>query len=1138
MGQKANILIDSGASTCFLNQEFAAAAGIPMMSVPMKSQTVKLATGVQTQALCRARRVSVQIQSYRDNLQFMVLPLGDYDAILGMDWLKKYNPVLNWRNGTLMFNQAGISHILSSSSSTIQPSVSESSTSSSTFKLFQLISARSVNKLIRHGEADSFVLAALQPEKELESNPAAATLLAEFADVFPDQLPSELPPRRDVDHRIELTQNSPPAARGMYRMSPGELDELKAQLKELLESGFIQPSKSPFGASVLFVKKKDGSMRMCVDYRDLNRITIKNRYPLPRVEELFDRLRGAKFFSKIDLRSGYHQVRIHPDDVPKTAFRTRYGHFEFLVLPFGLTNAPATFMHLMQSIFGPHLDVFVIVFLDDILIFSKTENEHKQHVRKVLELLRKHKLFAKKSKCEFFQQSVSFLGHVVSAEGISMEQDKVKAITDWPRPKSSTEVRSFLGLAGYYRRFVQGFSRIASPLTELLHNDHKFEWNQEQQQSFDVLKQAISSGPVLIIPDESKPYVVTTDASGFAVGATLAQDQGKGLQPIAFLSHKMQESERNYPVHEQELLAIIFALKEWRHYLHGRKFRVITDHQSLRYLSTQPNLSRRQVRWTEFLAQFDFEVEYKEGKANVVADALSRRADLQEKQEDTAARLNNLVEMKVQPASDLIDAIKTAYEEDDLAKSLMADPHGSHNHYQVRDGLIFCKQQLYVPPSAPIRAKLMLEAHDAPTGGHMGIVKTIDLLSRSYFWPNLQEDVKEYINSCHQCQSNKARTQAPTGLLQSIPPPPRRWDQVSMDLITQLPRSRNGNDAIVVVVDKLSKMIHCIPATTTINAPELAKLFVREVVRLHGVPSSIISDRDPRFTSSFWQELWKQLGTRLAMSTAYHPQTDGQTERANRTIEDILRAYVNHKQNDWDELLPLVEFAYNNSKQASTGFSPFFLNSGQHPFVPSTAAAVANSNGNATAEEMLATLFGSLKAAEQSINQAQSRQQKYANQHRRDEEFEEGEKVWLETANLNLKSKITPKLSGRFCGPFVIKRKLSPLNYELLLPPTFSIHPIFHISKLRRHNESEKFDQFRPSLPARPPPEIKDGEEEYEVESIRDRRERKWRGKLYPQYLVKWKGYPEWENTWEWGDSLSGAAEIIADYELSVSAGH
>ena len=286
---------------------------------------------------------------------------------------------------------------------------------------------------------------------------------SEYKDLFPEELPPGLPPKREVDHRIELLPGSQPVYRSIYKMSPGELDEMRKQLDQLLSNGFIRPSTSPFGAPVLFVKKKDGSLRMCIDYRGLNMLTVKNRYPLPRCDELFDRIRGAKYFSKLDLRSGYHQVRIHPDDIHKTAFRTRYGHFEFLVLPFGLTNAPATFMHMMNSIFRPYLDKFVIVFLDDILIYSRSLAEHRRHVRQALDLLRENRLYANAKKCSFFKESLSFLGHVVSAEGISMEKDKVKAIQDWPPPVNVSGVRSFLGLAGYYRKFVKKFQQDCKP---------------------------------------------------------------------------------------------------------------------------------------------------------------------------------------------------------------------------------------------------------------------------------------------------------------------------------------------------------------------------------------------------------------------------------------------------------------------------------------------------------------------------------------------------------------------------------------------------------------------------------------------------------------------------------------------------
>ena len=352
----------------------------------------------------------------------------------------------------------------------------------------------------------------------------------------------------------------------------------------------------------------------------------------------------------------------------------------------------------------------------------------------------------------------------------------------------------------------------------------------------------------------------------------------------------------------------------------------------------------------------------------MVADALSRREDKKVEQEagvpNKQSILNSVIEVLTNCTlnDELINRIKIGYTTDNSCQNILTNPRNYHNTFQIRNGLIYCNQQLYIPNHNEIKNKLLEEAHDIPISGHVGIAKTIDLLSRTYYWPKLHEDVKEYINSCLPCQSNKARNSALAGLAQPIEPPVRRWDQVSMDLITQLPKTSTGYDAILVVVDKYSKMLHIIPTTTTVTAPDLAKLFFKEIVRLHGIPSSVISDRDPRFTSSFWQQIWKQLGTKLAMSTAYHPQTDGQTERANRTIEEMLRAYVNRKQNDWDQYLTAIELAYNNSKQASTGYSPFYLNYGQHPSIPLSKLIDSENNNNnlinnATAELLLEHLF-------------------------------------------------------------------------------------------------------------------------------------------------------------------------------------
>jgi hypothetical protein len=402
-----------------------------------------------------------------------------------------------------------------------------------------------------------------------------------------------------------------------------EMAELKTQLTDLMQKGFIRPSVSPFGAPILFVHKKEGTLRLCVDYRALNKATVKNRYPLPRIDELMDQLAGAKYFTKIDLYSGYHQIRIKEEDVPKTAFRTRYGHYEFLVLPFGLTNAPATFMTLMNDVFKEYLDKFVVIYLDDILVYSKTKDDHVRHLRDVLSKLREHKLYAKIVKCEIMKNVVEYLGHFISSQGISVDKRKIDAVYNWPTPYNVSELRSFLGLASYYRKFVKGFSALVTPLTTFLHKEQTFRWDNEQKQAFDNIKHCLTTAPVLLIPDPSKAFTVTTDASDFAVGAVLSQDQGQGDQPVAFESRKLSPAELNYPVHEKELLAIVHALRLWKTYLEGQRFTVITDHASLEYIKTQHNLSRRQARWLETLQSFDFEVRYRPGKTNVVANALS-----------------------------------------------------------------------------------------------------------------------------------------------------------------------------------------------------------------------------------------------------------------------------------------------------------------------------------------------------------------------------------------------------------------------------------------------------------------------------------------------------------------------------------
>lgn len=802
-----------------------------------------------------------------------------HELILGQDWLREVNPQINWKSGEQITrpNLPAISALQAFSSLEVATHIDDDD---------QLIIVR---------------LNAVNTTPTDESREIRA-LLTEYEDVFPTQLPAGLPPARSRDHAIDLVPGTTPPHRPPYRLSHGELEELKHQIDHLLSQGFIRPSSSPFGAPILFVKKKDKTLRMCVDYRALNALTIKNKYPLPRIDDLLDTVQGGKFFSTIDLLSDYSQVRVKPEDTQKTAFQTRLGSFEYLVMPFGLTNAPATFMHLMNNVFHDSIGKFVIVYLDDILIYSRTFEEHLNHIRHVLQRLREHKLYAGAKKCHFARTSVNFLGFVVSQQGISPVAPKVDAINMWPIPTNATHVKSFLGLVNYYRVFIANCADIAGPLTNLTSSTTTFKWSEECQKAFQDLKEAITAAPCRKTADPLSPFFIRTDASDFAIGGVLEQeDEQQRRRPIAFFSAKLNQHEKNYTVREK-----------------GVTFTVETDHKTLETFITQKTFtSQRETRWYEKITAFDFKIIYRKGEKNVVADALSRRTDF----------LNTI-------QATIADSEKTA-----LRRHTRKDPFLSQflitNNdkplspaFVGREGLVFNiangQDRLCIPAHNMSIQRILREAHDSPSGGHLGIEKTLKAAASRFYWKRMSKSVKDYITSCDSCQKRKSEGKKRQGLLQPLPIPNDTWREVSMDFITKLPSSAaDGNDTILTIVDRLSKMAHFSAMKETDTAEEVAKIFIRDVFRLHGMPEGIVSNRDPRFTGKFWACLWKELGTKLRMSIAYHPETDGQSERTNRTIEEILRHYVNNNKTNWEHWLPTAEFAYNSAVNSSTGYSPF-----------------------------------------------------------------------------------------------------------------------------------------------------------------------------------------------------------------------
>lgn len=1128
-GRVVKFMLDSGAMGNFLSSDWVKDNGV--RAAPRVSDKIlQLPNGSEMASTHFLPQASLQLFSaegdsphHHERLRLDIADLQGYDAILGKPWLDKHNPSINWQTHTVTIGKRGRKVILQQKRPAQPPPSPQRSAQD---VKSDLLSAKQMKRLMRKQQGTFFVayvreVEDLQAVAESGNQPAQASpspadpLLQEFRDVFPDDLPRTLPPARDVDHVIELIPGANPPSKPTYPLSYSELDELKQQLADLKLHGFARPSKSPYGAPVLFVRKKDGSMRMCVDYRALNQVTIKNRYPLPRIDELLDRVQGAKVFSKIDLRSGYHQIRIAEEDIPKTAFRTRYGHFEFTVLPFGLTNAPATFMRLMNEVFQPLLDQCVVVYLDDILIFSKTPEEHEQHLRQVLQLLRKHKLYGKLSKCSFFQPAVDFLGHTVSREGISMDEHKVKAIQDWPEPANSKDLRSFLGLAAYYMKFVAHHAAIVAPLTDLLHKDAAWDWTQARQQAFSAIKQAVCAAGVLAIPNPSEQFCVATDASDYAIGAVLSQ----GDRPVAFESRKLSPAERKYKTHEKELLAVVHALKTWRIYLDGRRSRLITDHASLQFLDTQKSLTPRQARWKEMLASYDFDIQYRPGSTNTVADALSRRPD---------HRLNPIAlsTITVMTQDDgMLKALQDAYQHDTSALK---------DTLQLQDGVYYrhtkAGRVIYIPEEARLLQQPILELHhDATVAGHLGEDKTLASISRYFYWPRMRETVAEYVRTCDACQHSKSSNTKPGGLLRPLPIPEQPWQHISMDLITQLPRTAAGWDSIFVVVDRLTKMIHTMPTTSDVTSPKLANLFIDRVYRHHGLPQAIVSDRDPKFTSNFWRAVMKRTRCQQAMSTARHPQTDGQTERANRVLKEALRSFVNGRQDDWDEYLAPLEFAYNNSRNASTGHTPFFLNHGYHPRTDFQLTPAAQSEAPA-ALEFVQRINAALDEAKQSISAAQKRQSRNADLRRRDLSISVDDQVLLSTQNLRSITGLQP----RWIGPFRVSQIINPVAVKLDLPRAFRMHRTFHVSQLKHYAASVTFPNRRDFRPPPVQPATDTDEPIFEVEAIVGHRKiERGRAAGTIQYLVKWKGYPMYEATWEPIRNLGNALEAMRDYKAT-----
>ncbi len=852
-----------------------------------------------------------------------------------------------------------------------------------------------------------------------------------------------------------------------------------------MKPGYIISSTSPAASSFFFMAKKDGGLRPCIDYRKLNEITVKFRYPLPLVPAALEQLRCATIFTKLDLRSAYNLIRIRKGDEWKTAFVTPTGHYEYRVMLYGLVNAPSIFQGFMHEVLREFLHRFVIVYIDDILIYSRSLAEHRQHVAEVLQQLRRFHLYLKAEKCTFHQPTVHFLGYIINSGGIRMDEGKVEAISSWPLPTTIKELQRFLGFSNFYRRFIANYSTITSPLTDLLKGKAKsLSWNPFATEAINTLKKAFTSAPHLVHPNPELPFVVEVDASTTGVGAVLSQQQGTPpkLHPCAFFSRKLSPAERNYDIGNRELLAIKLALEEWRHWLEGsaQAFLVLTDHKNLQYLRDAERLNPRQARWALFFTRFQFKISYRPGPRNIKADALSRIHTPEEcKEEPEGIIPTEIISSPIQWTSPPV-----------ASSNPPANPPGCPPDHQ------------YVPRIQ--RTPLIHSTHTSLGTGHPGVNTTLSLLKDRFWWPNMARYVRRFMQGCPDCAISRSSRHLPAGKLHPLPIPNRPWSHLGVDFITDLPVS-DGHTCILVIIDRFSKFCRLIPLTGLPTALQTAELLFNRVFRYYGIPEDIVSDRGPQFISRVWKAFFSLLGVTVSLTSGYHPQSNGQTERKIQEIGRFLRTFCHGHQNSWNQFLGWAEYAQNSLHQISTGLTPFQCVLGfQLPLFPWS--------GEPSDVPAVDYWFRESErvwdAAHHQLQQAVRRQRITADTRRSATPvYQPGQKVWLSTRDIRLRLPCR-KLSPRFVGPFTILEQINPVTYKLQLPPQYKIHPTFHVSLLKPFSPSVSLEPGRTEEP--PLPLIAEEGAIYRVKEILESRRRG--GRL--EYLVDWDGYGPEECSW------------------------
>ena len=886
-----------------------------------------------------------------------------------------------------------------------------------------------------------------------------------------------------IRHRIP-TGNAHPIKQPLRRLPVQMNQEAQEQINDMLEKDVIQPSSSPWASGIVMVQKKDGTKRFCVDYRRLNDVTIKDAYPLPRIDDSLAQLSGAEWFSCLDLNSGYWQVEVDASDREKTAFSSKQGLFEFKVMPFGLCNAPATFERLMEIVLSGLNWQICLIYLDDVIVIGRTFDDMISNLDQVLQRLKDAGLKLKPRKCQLFAQEVEFLGHVINREGVKTDPKKTQVIRDWPRPNDIHKVRSFLGFCSYYRRFVPKFAEIAKPLHRLSEKHQKFVWSDECNQAFETLKNKMVTAPILAHPDFKEHFILDTDASDVAIGAVLSQTVNGQERVIAFASRALTKAERRYCVTRKELLALVHFVKYFRHYLYGKSFTVRTDHGSLRWLMNFKNPEGQLARWLEILSSYTMKIEHRPGRQHKNADGLSRipcrqcgKAEIGDNKEIAA-----VYQVTAQHTDEQTKEIRSAQESDpDVCKVKSWVEKGyrqeqkeiaceSHfvkslwcqwSRLQLEDGILVRRWDLLgtdivhwqaiVPLSQ--RRVVLNYAHDIKASGHLGIRKTLGRIRQRFYWPGLQNDVRAYVNGCEKCTKRKdpnMTKKAPLQAVRSGYP----MERIAVDILGELPLTEKGNKYILVLADYFTKWTECFPMAN-METSTIAKIIMDEVISRFGTPGTIHSDQGRQFESNLFREFCKLLQIDKTRTTPYHPQSDGMVERFNKTLTSMLSTFVQENQKDWDEHIPYVMMAYRSSEHETTGVSPNLLMLGRETSTPldivyQMPPSIKPIPANQWVWELRERLESVHTMVRQNTGASMRRQKKYHDKKVSYEKFMPGDHVYVyfpvRTAGCS------SKLTSFWRGPYQVSEKLSDVLYRVNCGRANTLQ-VIHCDRMRKAKE-------------------------------------------------------------------------------------